>query len=134
MRKSTNRQLWLLVLSLVGCCCLACRDQPMTPATHGQDQEQLLAAPSGPVSHWVYFPSAEKRAEFVARVKAQGFKVTAEPENDDPAAKYRYGVTLERTDSLDWESTNEAMLELSDLARELGGEYGGWEATVEKDA
>jgi regulator of RNase E activity RraB len=97
-----------------------------------EKQGDPLTAPR-PVSHWAYFPSAQKRTEFVTRVKPKGFKVTDESENDDPAAKYRYGVTLERTDRVDWQSINEVTLELFDLAQELGGEYDGWETTVEKD-
>ena len=89
-----------------------------------------LTAPR-PVSHWVYFPSTEKRAEFVRRVKSKGFKVTDESEDNDPTAKYRYSVTLERTDRVDWQSINEVTLELFDLAQELGGEYDGWETKVE---
>lgn len=86
------------------------------------------------VSHWAYFPSAEKRAEFVARVTPRGFTVTNEHENNDPAAKCRYGVTLERADRVDWESINGVTLELLDLAQGLGGEYDGWETSVEKGA
>lgn len=91
-----------------------------------------LTAPR-PVSHWAYFPSAEKRAEFVRRVKAKGFKVTDEPENNEATTKCRYGVILERTDRVDLQSINELTLDLFDLAQELGGEYDGWETTVEEE-
>ncbi len=43
-----------------------------------------------------------------------------------------YGVTLERTDRVDRDSIDELTLDLLDLAQELGGEYDGWETTVEK--
>ncbi|MCU0917170.1 MAG: DUF695 domain-containing protein [Planctomycetes bacterium] len=90
-----------------------------------------LTAPR-PVNHWAYFSAPEKRAEFVARVKAKGFAVIDESEDEAPKTKYRYGVTLERTDRVDWKSIDEITLELFDLAQELGGEYDGWETTVGK--
>ncbi len=84
------------------------------------------------VSHWVYFPSVEKRAEFEARVVLKGFKIVNEHENNDPQAKSPYGVTLERIDRVDWRSIDDVTLDLFDLTQELGGEYDGWETTVER--
>jgi regulator of RNase E activity RraB len=91
-----------------------------------------LTAPR-PVRHWVYFTSPENRAEFVSRAMSKGFQITDEHESDDPEAERPYGVTLERIDRVDRDSINEVTLDLFDLAQELGGEYDGWETTVEKD-
>jgi regulator of RNase E activity RraB len=96
-----------------------------------EKQGDPLTAPR-PVSHWAYFPSAEKRAEFGSRVVPKGFKITNEQGSDDPEAKYPYGVTLERTDRVDRDSIDDITLDLLALAQELGGEYDGWETTVEK--
>ena len=38
----------------------------------------------------------------------------------------------ERIDRVGWDSINEVTLDLFDLAQEFGGEYDGWEATIEK--
>jgi Regulator of ribonuclease activity B len=42
-------------------------------------------------------------------------------------------VTLERIDRVDWDSINQATLELFWLAQETSGNYDGWETSVEKE-
>jgi len=86
-----------------------------------------------PVSHWAYFISPQDRNKFIAKAVKAGFKVADESKSDDPKAEHPYGVTLERIDRVDWNSINEATLELFRLAQEVSGDYDGWETSVEKN-
>jgi uncharacterized protein (TIGR01619 family) len=91
-----------------------------------------LKAPR-PVRHWIYFKSSEDLSKFVAEAVSSGFKVIHESESDDLESDYLYGVTLERVDNVDWDSINDVTLHLSRLAGAFGGDYDGWETSVEKD-
>jgi len=91
-----------------------------------------LKAPR-PVSHWAYFKSAEDRAEFIRKAVSCGFTITDESESGEPECEHPYGVTLERIDRVDWNSINKVTLDLFRLAHDIGGEYDGWETSVEKD-
>lgn len=86
-----------------------------------------------PVSHWAYFKSPGDRNKFIAKAVSAGFKLTDESKSDDPEAEHPYGVTLERIDRVDWDSINEATLELFRLAQEVSGHYDGWETSIEKN-
>jgi regulator of RNase E activity RraB len=86
-----------------------------------------------PVSHWAYFKSQQDRNRFIAKAVSAGFKVTDQSESDDAEAENPFGATLERVDRIDWDSINEATLELFRLAQDLNGDYDGWETSVEKD-
>ena len=85
------------------------------------------------VSHWAYFRSPEDRARFIAQVISNGFEICNESEETELATECPYGVTIQRIDHIDWDSINEVTLELFELANEHGGEYDGWETSVEKD-
>lgn len=98
-----------------------------------QQQGDSLATPR-PVSHWVYFDSPESRGDFKSAVTARGFTVIAQHEDGDPEATRPHGITLERVDRVDADSIDEVTSELVGLAELYGGEYDGWETTVETDA
>ncbi len=85
-----------------------------------------------PVSHWAYFASTQDRSKFIAKAVTVGYKVTDQSEDDKSEAENPYGVTLERVDHVDWDSINAATLELFRLARDVGGDYDGWETSIEK--
>lgn len=87
-----------------------------------------------PVLHWAYFSNEVSRDHFVAGLKDRGFKVTNEITVDDPNYSHPLGVNFERSDSVDWDSINNVTLELYELADTLGGDYDGWETSVEKEA
>lgn len=84
-----------------------------------------------PVRHWAYFPSAEGREAFLARLAPRGFAIVARSEAGAPAQPY--GVTFERTDSVESDHINELTIELFRMAIEGGGTYDGWETSVERD-
>lgn len=86
-----------------------------------------------PVWHWAYFKSPGDRSRFIAKAASASFKITDESSRDDSDAEYPFGVTLERIDRVDWDSINQATLELFWLAQETSGNYDGWETSVEKE-
>lgn len=85
-----------------------------------------------PVSHWAYFRSRRDRDDFAARAADAGFAVVQENEADDRGAERPFGVTLERTDAVDWHSINEVTDGLLYLAGEFDGSYDGWETPLVK--
>ena len=61
-------------------------------------------------------------------------KVAHKSKSDDPKGEHPYGVMLQLIDRVDWNSINEATLELFHLAQEVNVNYDGWETSVAKDA
>jgi regulator of RNase E activity RraB len=88
-----------------------------------------------PVFHWAYFPSEESRASFATAVTERGFELDELSEQDDPEADpdLPFGISFERVDHVDWDSINQVTIELYDLAEANGGDYDGWETSVESD-
>ncbi len=84
------------------------------------------------VSHWIYFGSAEDRSRFVTQAVRRGFKITDEFQANDSETSQPFSVTLERSDHVDWDTINEVTLDLFRLAQSCGGDYDGWETSVEK--
>ena len=82
------------------------------------------------VSHWVYFDGAAARERFVVDVSAKGFKEVSRC--DDASPPRPYGVTVSGETDVNYKSINNVTLQLFDLAKEHGGEYDGWETSVEK--
>jgi hypothetical protein len=87
-----------------------------------------------PVFHWAYFSNEASRGQFVADIKDRGFRIANENNVDDPNCSHPLGVSFERIDNVDWDSINQLTLELYELANVLGGDYDGWETSVEKEA
>ncbi len=86
-----------------------------------------------PVTHWSTFKTPSDRDEFIAAVVDAGFQVVDQSERDALEVSHPYGVTVERTDRVDFNSINEVTLELFQLSREANGDYDGWETSIEKD-
>jgi hypothetical protein len=83
------------------------------------------------VDHWAYFSSAEGRDAYVAAATAQGFSV--QDVIDD--ADYRgmaHGAQVHRVDSVRLDDIHAAVMVLHKLAATNGGDYDGWETSVEK--
>jgi hypothetical protein len=96
---------------------------------HGDSLQSLRL-----VSHWIYFENPDGRAAFIAEATACGFTVKSESKSDDETHARPYGLIVERIDSLDWDSINQATLILFRFARKTNGDYDGWEAPVLNDA
>lgn len=114
------------------------------------------------VSHWAYFPDEAAQVKFAEAVRGLGYTVLEKDneeaagdeesivafplghdghdhsecgdecghshEHEGPA----FAVRFERMDKVDWASINAATIELLDLAESVGGEYDGWETSVER--
>jgi len=93
-----------------------------------QQGDQLAKA--RPVSHWAYFATPRDRNSFLAEVTRRGFTIADRSTDAGEPSSHRYGVTLEKVDSI--EHIDDVTIELFRLARMHDGEYDGWETAVEK--
>ena len=90
---------------------------------HGDKHEAVRE-----VHHWLYFPTAHQRKNFLDSVLAFGYKVEETSENS--FAGNEYGVELSKEQDVNQPSIDDTTIELSRLAKQFGGEYDGWETQV----
>lgn len=83
------------------------------------------------VSHWLYFKSANNREKFLSNIKEEGFKIINK--DLDKSLELPFRLVIKRVDKVDLDSVNDYAIHLWKLAKEVGGEYDGWETSVEKD-
>lgn len=95
-----------------------------------QKQGDSLKTPRA-VSHWIYFNARENLAKFVAETEKRGFRTIQATETDAADAERCCCAIVERVDRVDWDSVNEVTLSMYRLAHQLGGDYDGWETSVE---
>ncbi len=83
------------------------------------------------VDHWAYFEDAATRDAFSEWVQANGYEVekTSPPSEEIP----QYGVQFFHSCVPQAMKINEHTVALQAKARELGGEYDGWETSVVRD-
>ncbi len=84
------------------------------------------------VDHWAYFPTGEQRDAYVAAAAAEGF-VVQEVSDDAEYDGMAYGSQLHRVDSVQLSDIHDVVMLLHQLAASSGGEYDGWETSVEKE-
>jgi hypothetical protein len=82
------------------------------------------------VDHWAYFESAAKRDKFIDAASNQGFEL--EHAADDGSGERPFSAQLFRVDSVQLEDIHEVVMSLVQIADEAGGDYDGWETSVEK--
>jgi hypothetical protein len=82
------------------------------------------------VDHWVYFPSRAAAADFV--IWAEGDRFTELTEHSGDTEDGRYRVRLRQRGDMTLDSIHDHTLTLHRKAVEFGGEYDGWETSVEK--
>jgi hypothetical protein len=82
------------------------------------------------IDHWIYFPEPDQRAQFQMKVAGEAFQTRSLI--DEPSRSARYGLQIYRVDLPSYNTIDRITLPLFRLARELGGEYDGWETAVEK--
>lgn len=85
-----------------------------------------------PVYHWAYFAVESSSQQFAAAVRDLGYTVTDHRRLENKKDARIWGVKFERVDNADLNSINRITLELFQLAGSLGGDYDGWETSVEK--
>jgi uncharacterized protein (TIGR01619 family) len=80
------------------------------------------------VEHRLYFPAPDDRSGFAQAAQQAGYRVVQEM--DDGEAERPYGVSIARSDAIDFLTINDVVMGLYDLAEEFDGEYDGWQTTV----
>ncbi|MBL4706204.1 MAG: DUF695 domain-containing protein [Flavobacteriales bacterium] len=80
------------------------------------------------VDHWVYFQTAGSRKLFTEYAVSQGFNVEGEEEIEDPL--FSFQLRISREDFVNVKSISEITLTLREKAKEMNGDYDGWETVV----
>jgi len=90
------------------------------------------------VDHWIYFASEPPRDAFIEEARTLGFAVedaTNEPDKVVPDraafAARPFVAHIYRTDSVQLDEIHEVAWTLHELASRHGGEYDGWQTSVE---
>ena len=84
------------------------------------------------VDHWIYFPLAEQRDRFIAACKNGGFEMQDGPAPAGPADP-PFCAMIYREESVQLEDIHAVVMSLHRLAEQHGGEYDGWETSVERE-
>ena len=81
------------------------------------------------IDHWSYFQSPEAVDAYLAEVTASNFQVRDRPVNGERTL--RFGAQIWRVDVPSYGNIDDITLPLSKAAERHGGEYDGWECSVE---
>lgn len=92
-----------------------------------QREGDLLDQPRR-VDHWMSFTDEPSRAAVSEEAAALGFEAII-PERDEDS---EWPLQLHRVDPVTLEDIHEVVIELTELAEAHGGEYTGWETSVER--
>lgn len=84
------------------------------------------------VFHWIYFKSENDREKFLERIKSDNFSIV-DKEYNKSWGELAYKLQIKRVDKVDQNSVDEYVIYLWKLADEIGGDYDGWETSIEKD-
>ncbi len=84
------------------------------------------------IDHWATFSNKAKALAFQAWAQREGFSVEGilDPDDEDEA----YAVRLHHVGTPRVEDISQVTIRLADAAKEQGGEYDGWETSVEAGA
>src|SRR5262249_36899877 len=86
------------------------------------------------VDHWVYFRTGEARDAFVASAEQAGFASESRGAKlDGGAGDRRFEAQVHRVDAVALEEIHAVVMQLARLAEEHGGDYDGWETSVERE-
>ncbi len=89
----------------------------------GDDSEK-----SREITHWAYFPDAAAARQFSDWAAAAGYRVA---ERQAPETEGKPGVSFMHVGTMTLEDVTHHTITIGRKVRELGGEYDGWEASVE---
>lgn len=84
------------------------------------------------VFHWIYFKSDSDREKFLEKIKNDNFSVV-DKGSDKSWGEFAYRLQIKRVDKVDQNSVDEYVIYLWKIANEIGGEYDGWETSIERD-
>lgn len=82
------------------------------------------------VDHWLYFSNEKNRNLFEKLITQNGFKIEIKEKIDNPDKPFKLHIS--RNDKVDPESISKITLELRKKAKELEGDYDGWETYIVK--
>ncbi len=83
------------------------------------------------VDHWIYFETQNDRAQFLTKIKGDGFQIVNQ-DFEIESSDFPYSLQIARVDKVDIDSIDDCVLNLWELAEECNGNYDGWETSVEK--
>ena len=81
------------------------------------------------VDHAIYFKDENDMKNFISEIEKENFKVI----DSNQTEENDYFLNVGRVDKVDYESVNDYVLYLWELAGKHNGDYGGWGCTLEKD-
>jgi uncharacterized protein (TIGR01619 family) len=84
------------------------------------------------VFHWIYFKSDNDREKFLEKIKNDNFLIV-DKGSDKSWGEFSYSLQIKRVDKVDQDNVDEYVIYLWKIANEIGGEYDGWETSIEKD-
>jgi len=91
-----------------------------------EEKGDALATPRR-VDHWAYFHGADDRDAFVGAASREGF--AAEPTHDEQG---QFGAQVHRVDPVELDHIHGVVMQLVALAEVHGGDYDGWETSLER--
>ena len=98
--------------------------------------EQLLAAGDNltkarQVVHWIYFSNVNDRDLYEKSIVSSGFEIEGKEKIDN--SDKPYVLQISRTDKVDPESINKVTIDLKRKAKQMNGDYDGWETSIVKE-
>lgn len=85
-----------------------------------------------PVDHWIYFKNDDDRNLFLKNIKHLNFEIVSKDKTTS-FGDFPYKLHISRVDNVDYNSVDEYVLELFEIATECNGDYDGWETSIEKE-
>jgi uncharacterized protein (TIGR01619 family) len=93
------------------------------------EQEGDILSKERMVDHFVYFDIEKDMQNYIEEIKKQNFEVIENHRDEEN----KYVLHIGRIDKVDFQSVNEYVLYLWELANEHNGQYDGWGCTIRKD-
>ena len=84
-----------------------------------------------PIEHWLYFKNKTGRDAFIKFAETKGLKTVGTDYVKD--SEFAYQLHLSQTSSVDLGVLSSLTLQMRKKAKELYGEYDGWESVVVKE-
>ena len=93
------------------------------------EQEGDILSKERMVDHFVYFDIEKDMQNYIEEIKKQNFEVIENHRDEEN----KYVLHIGRIDKVDFQSVNEYVLYLWELANKHNGQYDGWGCTIKKD-
>ncbi|MEW7292851.1 DUF695 domain-containing protein [Aquimarina sp. 2304DJ70-9] len=83
------------------------------------------------VFHWIYFKNEKELEKFESFTNELKFITKNKGKTEQPN-EYKYVISVSRVDKVGYDQIDDYTLQLWEKAKELNGEYDGWETSIEK--